>query len=243
LRKLGNSTITSANIWLEGRYGWSILLREIADLSQALNTIGFGIVKNISKRATYTYTTPPEVFYLWLDAFPAYGNLEVNRFLGRRKEIPSKGELKRRRKDLLKITVRENISERGFVTAKAEIPGVRFNLLPTIWEVTRFSFVLDWAINVGQWLDAIVTRSLVGTEARLCLSRRVEQLITAEVIPNPEHRTGINPRKISNISRVYLQRTPINSVPWGLKLGPGLNLIKTIDLAAILAQLLSRGKR
>lgn len=47
------------------------------------------------------------------------------------------------------------IGIRGSVVADFDPPEITFNPFLTAWELTRFSFIIDWFIQVGGWIEAM----------------------------------------------------------------------------------------
>jgi hypothetical protein len=48
-----------------------------------------------------------------------------------------------------------SVSMRGSVTADIAVSNFRFNPVATAWELLPFSFILDWLVNVGQFIEAM----------------------------------------------------------------------------------------
>lgn len=114
--------------WLEYRYGWRILYFDMVDIAHALADLD-DIRKRFSERAgskLSNYTTTTNSY-----ANPAAYNFTVAQY-----------------EDSL-------ISIRGTVTADISPPKFRFNPVLTGWELIRFSFIIDWFIGVGSWLESV----------------------------------------------------------------------------------------
>jgi len=116
------------NIWLEGRYGWRTLMYDIEDINKMLQNID-------AKRTRFKEsvgTTVKEVIqtpFLWGQA--EGGNVDFTR------------------------TDTIFIGLRGTVVADVEPPDLSFNPITTAWELKTLSFVVDWIVNVGQFLEAM----------------------------------------------------------------------------------------
>lgn len=116
--------------WLEGRYGWRILAYDIRDLHEALTEYDSSR-KIWSERQGFSYTDVSH----GTNAVP-FANVGVYGYLQST------------------WTAETTHSIRGAVSALAS-PGRFYNdPLQTGWELLPFSFVLDWAVQVGQALQA-----------------------------------------------------------------------------------------
>jgi hypothetical protein len=110
------------------------------------------------------------------------------------------------------------------------------NPFVTFWELTRFSFVIDWFIDIGSWISAITPR--VGFEGK-GVSVSATMSITEDDVVNV---TGIGPwtyvmqpggmhRKINRYVRYdYSSGFPLPSIQ------VNLNRFKVLDLVALAIQ-------
>ncbi len=115
--------------WLELRYGWRTLLFDIEDLHSAL--VEFDTMRTrYSQRSGSNLRSSHEEapWTIWDNG-------------GAREEA------------WYEDTV--NISVRGSVTADVTPPRFSLNPVITGWELVPLSFVLDWVINVGMWLESL----------------------------------------------------------------------------------------
>jgi len=69
------------------------------------------------------------------------------------------------------ITVRATAFSYYSASALASLAGVGFNPLQTLWELTPYSFVADWFVDVGSWI-AINCSMNLSTQRYACISRR-----------------------------------------------------------------------
>lgn len=116
-----------ANYWLEYRYGWRILYYDILEIQATLESLDDTRKRYSQKNGrTFRYT----------DEVVTHNNSTPH-----------------------DLTFTENVevevSVRGAVVADIEPPKFRFNPITTGWEVVRYSFILDWIIDIGQWLEAL----------------------------------------------------------------------------------------
>jgi len=65
----------------------------------------------------------------------------------------------------------------------AQMSGIGFNPLVTAWEMIPYSFVVDWFVNVGDWLRSSVSQTF-ATQKWACLSRR-DQTSTKTLVHLP----------------------------------------------------------
>lgn len=118
-----------AKKWLEYRYGWRTLVYDIKDLTKALNNID-SRRERYSERVGYTLTGSSNV------------TSEVNLTSARSGES---------------ITTEKSwqVSVRGSVVADIKAPTFALNPVTTAWELTPYSFVVDWFVDVGQFLESM----------------------------------------------------------------------------------------
>jgi hypothetical protein len=114
------------NLWLEGRYGWRVLLYDIRDLHEVLS-------QSNERRTRYreskglTVSGSSSVY----STSTSSGIIE-----GVSSDVSWTGNL------------------RGTVVSDIEIPDFQFNPITTAWELVRLSFVVVWLLIVGQALEA-----------------------------------------------------------------------------------------
>lgn len=116
--------------WLELRYGWRTLWYDIEDIVKVLNNID-GERKRYRETAgsTENYTSSLG----WSQPDWAYVGLTLHVSYVR--------------------TVR--VGSRGTVVADIEPPQLRFNPVITAWELVSYSFVVDWLLNISQWIESL----------------------------------------------------------------------------------------
>lgn len=116
-------------LWLEGRYGWRTLLYDVKDLQKVLSTLD-------SSRSRFT----ERVGTSFVKVDEATNPISLTAALI--------GES-------ATITKTWNVSVRGTVTADIVPPKFQFDGIRTAWELTTFSFVIDWFVNVGQFIESM----------------------------------------------------------------------------------------
>lgn len=129
----GELTSLSSNVlghWLEGRYGWRILVFDIQDINNLIRNFDKKQRTRVKERTGFSRTHTVD------DSKPLGGV-----FAGVRAVTDD-------------ITEYE-INIRGSVIADFMPSRIRLNPVVTAWELVPFSFVLDWFVNVGQALEAL----------------------------------------------------------------------------------------
>lgn len=119
--------------------------------------------------------------------------------------------------------------------------------LSVLWETTTLSFVLDWLVDVGAWLDAIqpsgatsILSSWVGEQKDTITTRTI-----VGIIQNPS--IHIRNCIASGIMVDYVREKTRNpnplSTPVTPALGSGLNQLRSFDAASLLMQKIGYKKR
>jgi hypothetical protein len=136
----------SAQAWLEYRYGWKPLILDSIEIMRSTMRIatesreGFRVARGSAKDGR-TYAIPydaPIIGGAWRVAGMKTGTAEIAAHAGiLYKQAPS--------------SVPAEISRTLGLDARS-IPG-------TLWELTPYSFVVDWFVGVGPWIEAVMPRS------------------------------------------------------------------------------------
>jgi len=115
------------DLWLEGRYGWRILIFDLLSFNEALANLE-GNRSRVKERAGLTISG--------FDQDVSYGSsTDVDR--------------------TITIDTNWNLSVRGSVIADLDLSPFQFNPIVTGWELIKFSFVVDWFIGVGSALNSL----------------------------------------------------------------------------------------
>lgn len=106
---------------------------------------------------------------------------------------------------------------------------IKINLASTAWELTTLSFVVDWAVNIGDYLSA-ATGDDGSNESKCCYSVKDDRTLYLS------YKTGVT--SVDNLKTVILLNTYVRSVinpvdHIGLSLGLDLNWKRYIDAAAL----------
>lgn len=114
-------------LWLEGRYGWRLILYDIEDINKLLSNLD-DQRKRFNERVGRSDTIQTSDSYLI--------NFYSQDF------------------DIVWNTVYD-ISSRGHVVADIKPPKISFDPIKTTWELIPFSFVIDWVLSVGSALSSM----------------------------------------------------------------------------------------
>lgn len=113
--------------WLEARYGWRTLWYDIEDINKALKNLNGERKRFKESIGSNTSTTVERIEPI------VWGSGTRN----------------------LRIVDTVEVGVRGTVVADIDPPDFSFNPVITSWELFTFSFVIDWVVNVGQFLEAL----------------------------------------------------------------------------------------
>lgn len=195
------------NAWLEGRYGWRILLYDIIEISELMQNLG-DKRSRFTERVGRTFTTSEETLLANYSG-TAY-NLELYA------------------QDTYEVGVR------GTVAADYQAPQVRANVITTAWELIPFSFVVDWFFTVGATLSAA---SLEFFASDLTAAGGFHVVATrrwdGDVTPNDGWDASW-PQSGQTVSKLTL-RVP-TSVSFLPRLNVSLDDFKILDLMSLLRQ-------
>lgn len=121
---LAKDVNTAFSLWLEGRYGWRTLIYDLEDLARAANKAG----KPLSDRQfRFANDTFEDNDVQVMESNP-YSNIHL----------------------VTTTTIDRSVKTNGHVAAEKVSSVLNINPVATAWELVRFSFVIDWVINVGQ---------------------------------------------------------------------------------------------
>jgi hypothetical protein len=199
--------------WLEYRYGWRILYFDMVDIANALADLE-DVRGRFSERAgsSTSKTTITDASYSSVD---------------------------------FSMTVRviesKKVSLRGSVTADITPPKFRFNPVLTAWELIRFSFIIDWFIGIGSWLESMsllaFSSGQVAAGGVKITCQKNGTLLTSAAGAG---QSGTFLYNMQNIAE-YTVRLP-SSVPSLPSVNVRLDVPKFIDLWALFISLLT-GKK
>lgn len=195
--------------WLEYRYGWRPLLYDMQDIAKAINAID-------DSRKRFEANTSASTADTSTSTFVAVGGSH----------------------DMTYTTNNTwTVSVRGHCIADYQPSKLRINPITTAWELIPFSFVVDWFIGVGQWLNSLSLR-LFSAGMVASLGFRVEYY--REVTSTVTWKTYLGnnwsgSRTWSGSSHTtFVSRVPASAVQPTPSLRLKLDTLKIIDLGALL---------
>jgi len=128
-RYVQRRTKQAGNAYLEGRYGWRPLVSDLNNLAHA--------VEMLSEKITRVSQTAGTSVSWKSDSGEYISGQDTTRIVYNRK-------------------VREyTVGARGIVAADFAPSPFYINPFTTAWELTKFSFVVDWFVGIGDWLEAM----------------------------------------------------------------------------------------
>jgi hypothetical protein len=143
-------TKSISEAWLQFRYGWMPLYLSIVDFDKALQKVSLGGNHIVTGRAQLVHKAAlpnPTATYYQAGGSPAPG---------------------------IRTSASYTVIHRATVQAysSAQDAAFRGNVLEAAWELTTLSFLVDWFVNVGDWLSNLSARAEPSLQA--CISTRVE---------------------------------------------------------------------
>jgi hypothetical protein len=115
------------SLWLEGRYGWRPLVYDMKDINKAINNLNEGRKRYRDSVGSTTTKTWKQINTI----NAVYGVLTCT------------------------TTYTDTFGIRGSIVADIEPPRIQFNPITTAWELMKLSFVVDWVLNIGQFLESL----------------------------------------------------------------------------------------
>jgi len=116
-----------ASTWLQYRYGWRTLYYDLVQINDAIEQLSDTRTR-FSERQGMSFTNqvmmPDAVDFSVTGAGSVFATISDS----------------------------YTVSVRGIVAADILPPAFSFNPVVTAWELLKYSFIIDWVINVGQWL-------------------------------------------------------------------------------------------
>lgn len=201
-----------SSAWLEGRYGWRILLYDIEDINNLIEQLSEARPEFAKERVGGQYV---EI----ITESPYYADASGTRLYN-------------------KVTTLD-VSLRGNIVAAYDPPAIIFNPVNTAWELVKFSFIVDWILNVGTWIQSLSFLLLsrhhyaaVGTYGKI--TREVNL-----VSYTPANGYTGDSSFSSKVEAQITERLP-SSVPLRPLPGLDLDVFKVADLLALFLQTVNR---
>lgn len=195
-------------IWLEGRYAWRTLVFDIIDISAMLRNLS-------DERARFSERVGGNTN--WADISSATTSWSSRDFV---------------------ITIVSNfeLGLRGHVVADIEPPKVAFNPITTAWELITLSFVVDWILQVGQFLESLSFLALSSKHfASAGYKGRISRTLSITDVTWKGGHSGSCSQTASCVGEMTV-RTP-RSIPLRPFFTLNLDHLKVIDLLGITKQL------
>lgn len=120
--------------WLEGRYGWRILMYDLMDIQKVISDLDSQRTR-FKQRTGESFSFSEQVQETVSDNAATITATYLDRW---------------------------EVSLRGNVIADFRSPKFRFNPITTGWELITFSFVIDWVIDIGSWLESLSLLALAA---------------------------------------------------------------------------------
>lgn len=197
------------NIWLEGRYGWRILVFDIIEISKLMSRINSKRRERYKERqgTSYSYTNIETIEQTFTPATVDW-----------------------------RVETSYSISCRGTVVADILVPQIAINPITTAWELVTLSFVVDWFLSVGQTLEALSFATLASRyEAgggHLVTATRSFSRSNISIVSGYE---GTNIDQDATCEASLTLRSPTR-VPFTPSFVQKLNAFKVLDLVALFFQ-------
>lgn len=142
----------------------------------------------------------------------------------------------------MKVVVTDEISLRGSVTADINPPRFQLNPVITGWELIRFSFIIDWFVQVGTWLEAmsfLVFSTNYTASYGYKVTREVNCTMT-DVVFNATSSGSHEGYALSTGELTWRIPSTVSHLP---TIRVNVNTPKMIDLWALLSGIRPRGAR
>jgi hypothetical protein len=208
LSSLAKSPDNLRDAWLEGRYGWRVLVYDILDANEA--------IRKLSKKQSQRTKERTGTTLSWTNS---YESLHENPFCYYNSRV---------------ITDKCSLGLRGRVISDFTPPAFQFNPVTTAWELVTLSFVIDWVWNVGQALNAMSFLVLSG-EYSACWSLQYDKVRTYSSTFTPKSGWTINGLGSFTETTSIIHRHPC-VVPKLPSINVRLDEFKVLDLIALLWQ-------
>lgn len=200
-------------IWLEGRYGWRLVVYDIIAINELLSNLDTSPFDRHKKRFSTSYTTTNHT--------------------ERDDSNPSENRT-------IVVDDRHEVSITGSVLADIKPPKIVFDSTKTAWELVPFSFVVDWFISVGNFLDSLsFLRMATDHVAWYGIQHTVHRNMELEFSTKPTATYTSTTTQSGECTGVYTIRVP-TSIPSLPQIRTNLNTFKVLDLVALLVQAVSK---
>lgn len=217
-RQIGKSLISLMSVrnwpslYLQYRYGWRTLYYDLLQLQKAIQQID-DKRKRFQERRFGRFDLTVSIPTSW-NYSTSYGAVSS--------------------------VIKYKLGVGGAVVADIEPPKISFNPVKTGWELVTASFIVDWFINIGQWIDAM---SFLVVQERYfgAIMTKFEAEWTTSVAFCTQKPPCVVTNCSVTASGTYKRVTRKPAVvPVGLSTIRRLNFLKVTDMVLIIRQLLGR---
>lgn len=203
-----------AKMWLEGRYGWRSVYYDYQNVVAALKKGASGVKKKRFKKVRR-------------DTFKLK-NVVTNDLSNTYEQMDET------------ITDDIEVNLVGTVVADIVPPDIQTNLAITSWELFTLSFVVDWVVDIGTWLEAL---SFLALQSDYQAGGGVEVKVRREYVVNGQDKPGSYYYSSSHAyglaNGVAQLRRPM-SVPIKPFVHLNLDAFKVMDLVALFVEATKR---
>lgn len=200
-----------SDLWLEARYGWRTLVLDLISINDAI--VEFDVNRTRYKERTgESHELTRTTQHSWADGAATY---------------------------TFEDTWDIKLSVRGTVIMDIKPPRFGFNPITTAWELVPYSFVIDWFLSIGSWLNSM-SALFLATQYAAAGGMHVEATKTCRLIDtafNPGWSGNYATYGKSTVSLTTRVPSSISQLPFGRI---NLNEYKILDLLALLRQLVQR---
>lgn len=214
-RRLAQRTVKQAvtgeleKSWLESRYGWRLLIYDIEDIMNLINSLDSHrqrysdrVGQTWSETTTWTYNYTSSLY-----------NAEI------------------------RFSDTVEVGARGSIVADISPPKIALNPITTAWELIPYSFVLDWFVNVGQFLESM---SFLAMAHKHFASAGFQCRVVRETVGNDVTWTDpswtVDIHNFESLSEGVLTIRHPESVPYRPSIHLNLTPAKVADLGALVGQ-------
>lgn len=212
------------NGWLEYRYGWGPLVSDLKGFVELLNNLA----KRHPRHTVRGYSSASDY---WEETYNYdYGGMHA---VGKAK-INEKIDVR------AGVLYEDHMTDQDFINSRLGFSV--YHAPETAWELIPFSFVVDWFLNVGDWLQAIRPKpgvKILGSWVTYF------QVTTVEYSIPSFYNDASSTQKITSMNgggaKIMTNKVRMSAgVPLLPASGSGLNLLRGIDGAMLALQQLRR---
>jgi len=193
--------------WLQGRYGWRVLVFDILEANKVINSLDEEIRERNKDRTGTNMDWVTEVV--------------TNNSFGSADES-------------VVVRIDHELGVRGSIIADFIPPKFQTNVAVTAWELVPYSFVVDWFFSVGTALNAMSFLVLNHNyTASWGYHYNHTRTYTKTVVPKAGWWHNSDGYNVEEVSVKYRHPTTVPFLP---QMNVNLNEFKIVDLLALIAQ-------